>query len=331
MKYHLLFVLTGIASLFLSIPKAGLAKSDKLLASIEFSLQAYQQQRLNMDMPAASISLDRQRGLWIAGKRSVWKWNFENNKLFEINLIKNEQPKPLETLRHIAEWNDDLIVTSHEKLYKISFDPLKVLEFQATDQAHPRRLSFGIHVQKNRIFWTKSSGVWSMNLKEQILSKLHAHPPLHDKDQILLDPQLRQLWIIRKNKLLAYDYQQAAQKPQTILEIKYPFTGIMRPDSEIIAHTRHTVLILNSKGNIKKTIPVEGKRKLVLADIHAGQHNYLFHDRFLEIHRTDSMDSLYSKVKLGRVRKAGQMVARKNMLGLILDGKPRVFQIEGRW
>ncbi|MFK7824221.1 MAG: hypothetical protein AB8G05_08690 [Oligoflexales bacterium] len=330
MKHHLLFLMNCIPLLWME-SKACLAASDKLLATIELSLQTYQQQRLDMDMPAASIALDHQRGLWIAGKRSLWKWNFKGKKLLEINLIKNEAPAPDETLRYIATWNKGLMVASHKKLYKISFHPLKVFEFQASEKLGIEHRSHGFQIENSRFFWIRSNGVWSMNQKESVLAKWRSHPRLRKTDRVLFDLKKEKLWAIRKNKLLTYSYTKKGKRPQLLLEIKYPFIGIRQTESEIAVHTRHTILVLNENGTIQKTIPVEGKRKLVLADFHDGQHSYLFHDRFLEIHRTDNIETLYSRVKLGRVRKAGQMIARKNMLGLILDGKPRVFQIEGRW
>ena len=331
MKNHLLFLLTSIPSLLTSIPQASVASTDKLLATIELSLQAYQQQRLNMDLPASSISLDHQQGLWITGQRSVWKWNFAGSKLFEINLVNDEAPTPDQRLKKIASWDGELLVASHRKIFKVSFDPLKVIEFRASDEEAKTPQTFGLQVQANRFFWLKSTGVWTMNKKEQILTKLYAHPHLKIGDKPAIDISQKKLWIIRKNKLLAYSYEQEKKKPEVLLEIKYPFTGIKISGPDLIVHTRHTVLVLDKSGVIQKTIPVEAKRKLVLADIHLGQHSYLFHDRFLEVHKTREMRSLYSKVKIGRVKRAGQMIARKNMLALILDGKPRVFQIEGQW
>ena len=330
MKHHLLFLMNCIPIFWLDT-KACMAATDKLLATIELSLQAYQQQRLNMDMPAASITLDRQHGLWIAGKRSVWKWNFKGNQLLEINLIKKKKPRSHETLRHVTTWGKELLVASHQKLYKISFEPLKVFEFEAKDKPDPNHRSFGIKLEKDHLFWIKSTGIWSMSKKKQILTKWQSHPTLRKNDKALLDLKKQKIWMIRKNKLLVYSYIKPRKRAKKLLEIKYPFTGIMQTDSEIAVHTRHTVLLVDENGDIKKTIPVEGKRKLVLADLHDGQHSYLFHDRFLEIHRTDNIQTLYSKVRLGRVRKAGQLIARKNMFGMILDGKPRVFQVEGQW
>lgn len=331
MKYRLLFVLTNIATLFWTNSKAAIAATDKLLASIELSLQAYQQQRLNMDMPATSITFDHQHSLWIAGKKSVWKWNFTNKKLKEINLIKSENPKPEQILRQIATWDDGLVVASHQKFFKINFKPLKVLEFQTKNQDNIAQRSYGFHVTKNRIFWIKSNNVWTIDQKNLLLTPWKQHPKLKKSDQVLLDTENFKLWIIRKNKLLAHNYLAKGQATKKILEIKYRFTGIDRTESGIVLHTRHTVLVLNGDGSIKKTIPVESKRKLVLSSFLEGQHSYLFHDRFLEIHRVENLESFYSKVQLGRVKRAGKMIAKKNIIGLILDGKPRIFQIEGQW
>lgn len=126
-------------------------------------------------------------------------------------------------------------------------------------------------------------------------------------------------------------FSRGSTETKEIAKTNHNLRGVKKAKSDFFAHTKYAVLRYNSSGELVQTVPVEGNLKLISIDISDSNHSYLFHNKLLEVYKLKEKTSLRFKIPFGRVKKAGQMFVDQSYFVIVVDGSPRVFQLEGQW
>lgn len=298
--------------------------SQNLDTAREILLPDFQYSQLKKDFPITDILLDNGNSLWITGQKNLWRWQLSNNKMEKINLIKKNDS----ALQSITTTNDEMFVVSATQIFRLTFNPLQVssLKIEGKRKQTVKLLAFN-----NRLIWVTTSGIYTTDPGFERLVRLKNSPSLTLSDKILY-PKKNTLWIARKNRLLKLSFDNKKLTTTLLINTKNQLQNIFSSkDSGVFSNTRYTVLRFTKSGKLIQSIPVEEGRKLALININDNFHSYLFNDKLLEVYQIHSKKSFKYKLNLGIVHKAQKMIQKKSIIGLLIDGKPRIFQLSGKW
>ncbi len=292
----------------------------------ELILPDFQYEKLRLDLPVTSAVLDKGNSLWISGQRSIWRWQLTTNQLQRVELLRDLSGG---ALREVIMHQDSLFAMTDRDLYQIKFNPLAVVRLKSRQ---PDIKSISLAAGGKHLYWTTTKGIYAANLSEKTLIPLTDMPKLETNDNALFIWETDSVWYLRDNNLYLQKIKSEDGIPKKILSSKQKIRAIQRGgDGDVFVHTRFSVLRYDLNGNLIQTIPVAGARKLVLMSPSPGAHAYLFSDKLLEVFQLDSKKSLNFRLEIGRVQQASKILINGSMVSLILDGKPRAFQLSGSW
>jgi len=317
------FIVCGFLSAFGAT--LALADSNKLKTSREIVLPDFQYKKIKSDLPIDSIIMDKQKTVWMAGKTSIWRWQLESNHLQRIRLIKKPNG---DRLRKLLIHQESIVAMSNQQLFELRFNPTRLTKLKSNNR---RVVSLNLSANKHDLFWITTGGVYLADLKNQNLIHMSQTPQLFSKDKISFVPKNGSLWFARKKDLFLRNLIDDNVQSKLLLKARNKLTAIHRIDDNIFVHTKHSVLRYSTKGKLRQRIPVEGNRKLVLMSLTGRFHSYLFSDKLLEVFDLSKKNSKHYRLDIGVVKKARNLVNEGSMVALISDGKPRAFQLSGKW
>jgi ligand-binding sensor domain-containing protein len=291
----------------------------------EIVLPAFQFDKMKQDLPIVSAVMDSGDAMWLAGKQSIWRWQLKSNQLQRIQLVKDGSGGPL---REIVIHDDSLFAMTSRDLFQVKFNPLKAIRLKSNGVATKgiAMIPGGRH-----LYWITTSGVYAADPMQRSLMHLTNAPELAADDKAVFVWEDGRLWYSHNGKLYIRDMIASKAETREILATKQKLKAIYRSGDEIYVHTRFSVLRYDLQGKLLQTIPVQGDRKLVLMEPSEDMHTYLFSDKLLEIYQLQSKKTRQFQLNIGRVQQASRLVVHGTMIGLVLDGRPRAFQLSGAW
>jgi hypothetical protein len=310
---------------FLACDAFAVQKVRPFGTSREIILPTFQFAKMQSDLPISAAAIDSGDAMWLAGKQSIWRWQLKSNQLQKIRLVKDLANGPL---RDLVIHQDSLFAMTDRDLFQIKFNPLKAIRLKSNNAS---TRSIGMTPGGKHLYWITSKGVSAADPVQKTLMHLINSPDLARDDKAIFVWENGSLWYSQGDKL--YLRNMIADKPvsKQILITKDKLRNIYRSGDDIFVHTRFSVLRYDLEGNLLQTIPVEGERRLVLMNPSEEAHPYLFSDKLLEVFQLRTKRSLRYQLDIGRVQQATRMVTHGSMIGLVLDGKPRAFQLSGNW
>lgn len=297
--------------------------TNELLTATEMILPRYQSLSLDKDFPASNLILDGST-LYIAGRRSIWKWNLKGKALRRINLFGKKEKGQLKGLT-----TDGIsIMTAYDKgVFRVRKNPLRVLKY-----THPMAVggkTIALTGQSDKILWVHSKAIMNVDRYGQTLIPRFVKTGLKPGDKVLHDSIGGILWISRGNTIRRAVIGATIKSPEVVFESKKKILGIHLAGSQLMAHTARSVIRLNQEGKHLQSIPVTGSRELATMQILGNSHSYLFSDGLLEIFNLTSRTSRRYKLPLENARNAVLGVG-EGVATVIDDGIPRAFSLSQR-
>ena len=304
-----------VIALLCSALRAQAAPETEL--SREFQLTSTQARKIRSDLPATSIAVDDQQQLWILGQRSLWLWSPQQKRLRQIRALRGKAYAQ-ERFQAMQLRQGRAFVATDRYLLQISFDPLQMLEYAAPqDDAF---LGFVDTVDQTLAF--SKHQVFRIQPEAEDKELVHQFPtPAKPTDQVL--ERDGTFWRLRGREL--------SLNGSTVFQASSDFVAMTYHANSILAHTKYTLLRFQMSGKVFRTIPVQGDHKFVAMDVAGPRHYFFFSDRMLEVKTEGEQRPRFYFLDIGRVKKASAFVARESTIAMILDGKPRVFQLAGTW
>lgn len=304
----------------------GVGENNSSDSSRELKLGDYQFETIAEDLPSCCLVFDQNNTLWIAGKKSLWIWNTLEKRLQQMNLLGQNKKENL-ALKHLEIRDKWIFAASDTALFQIDTQQMKAFRY---DLFHDSFASHGIYFDDDLAFWVRSNGVYVIrpNLKSLVRLTTHQIP----KDAMTMYYHKENLlWSVEKNNIKLINYNKTPAIEHQIMLGKNNFLDIKSQGSDVYIYNKYTVLRFDIKGDILQTIPVEGDNRLILMSLDEQTHYYLLSNSSLELYFLNSKTSKIYDFDLGRVKKAFQMARNNSMIGMILDGNPRLFQLSGKW
>lgn len=299
------------------------------LAVREFIPKKFHETKLSEDLPVNATYLDKNQTLWMTGQKYLWKWNFHSNKLQKIS-IPDLRPDQQLNQSQIFATHKKVFIGVSETLWQISFNPLKVIRYQAGPEFKGSK-SHQLSLSNGHILWTLTRGIILINPHSQKLKPRLITNQFKVTDQILFHEKSNKIWAIRENSLFYLNLKSQEKSMVRVVSLDQKFLGLSSRQERLMAHTSYSVLILNPDGDILRTIPVEGQNKIDQVSLSPDQDNYLFKDQSVEIFRTDSKKIYHARFGPMEFQQISDFQSWNSILTFVSNGKPRVFQLEGVW
>ncbi len=294
------------------------ASETKPTSLSEITMDSKQIESISSDLPAKSLGVDSFENVWFIGSHFLWKWVPTRQTLQKIKLA-TELP-----LRQLFVQDDHIFVSDDESLFYIESNPVKIVSYKSLDE-NSQSLALDFNAEHN--FWIKSDGIYELSLEENSLRKIHAHNiRFMEEAKYLYIPSQETLWMLRNKTLSCLNYSNFKQSNASTEKIAEKIQDIQKVGKNIFALSRYAVFRYSESGKLIQTVPVSSTRRIVLSSLKKDSHVYVFQDRLLEVHRPKEEKTYHFYLDLERVHKATTMFFQSAYLGLILDGKPRVYE-----
>lgn len=317
------------------------SNAQKILSASEIDIPGYQKHKLQKDLPARDLLLDRDT-LWVLGQRYLWKWNLIETKSLQRIKLQKAIRKNM-ALTSLGTDGVSIFTASAESLLQIRLNPLEVLKFELKNIDPKIRKNF---VKKRKQFaplgfagwgddfwWIHSAKLYNIDRYGKTLIPKRIPAKLKKSDLVQYDPFSDVLWVSRDRSLYKIDTsgkprEKNTKRSQRILKSKGKIRSIKLLQNGLLVQTSQTLLKLDEKGSILRAIPVESSRKLLSMSIGKAQHGYLFDDGLLEIYKTNRRHSLRYRVPSFKTRSKEIMSQTAgNLFAWIDRGTPRVLRL----
>ena len=152
-RRNILIIITQV-TLGLCSPASAFGLDSSQLSSLQrLSMQSFANQEIQDDLPITDIIMDTDNGLWIAGQTAIWRWSLLTDHIQKIQLIRNSG----ESLKALGAQKSALLAASDQSIFRITFDPPKVVRFQHPSYKNGKTL--GIQLAKDGLRWLHEDGV----------------------------------------------------------------------------------------------------------------------------------------------------------------------------
>ncbi len=280
-------------------------------------------EKLLADSPATQIKMGTDHSVWIAGQQYIWRWQYQLNRLQKLR-FRNPQEK--EPVKGLTLGHEKIYIGTDKKVHRVNLYPLKVKTYEIDAKGD----LISLNSKNDLVYMTRTNGVYIIDDK---IEKIIKHLPFatKTKSKSLYIPDRETLWSAQDTTLLQQFIDQGTPKKRTLISLKTPFRGIVPDGEHILAYTPYAILRYNLEARVVQTIPVEGNHKLVSMATEKGYHTYLFSDRVLEKYDLKQEKTKHFYLDIGLAKKITSMSTRKSDVALLLDGKPSIYQLSGKW
>jgi len=284
----------------------------------EIVMDPHQSQEIASDLPANGLGIDSKENAWFIGTHFLWKWTPERRTIEKITLASSRP------LKHITVSEDLIFVSDDSQIFQIEMFPLKITSFPSSDKVSQ---SLGIIAEQSSVFWVKTDGLYELSKTEKSLHKIQEHNIVKEEEEqkFTYFPSTKTLWFTKDHELSYLSYGEN-KKAKKLGKIEKNIDDIQRVQDEVFGISRTAVYRYSKRGKLIQTIPVSSHRRIVLSTLLPNAHAYVFQDRLLEVQMPFDKKEFHFYLDIGRVHKASAMALRSSLLGLVLDGNPRIFQ-----
>lgn len=289
------------------------------VALIDLQLPTFQQAALAADEPVQDLLLEPTGVTWLLGRTSLWRWAAESKSL---KRLKFGDPKLAEqdVLRHLGTDGLSVFAAGEGALYQAQWTQGRVFRYPL----QPKAPTFGFAGFGDDFWLVQATGLFQFDRYGRTLQPKSTGVQLSKGDLTYFDTQRKTLWVARKTKLIKQVLGGSA--PVVTLNASHRLLGIAPGDNELILHTAHAVLRVDSNGKLKGSIPVESRRKLVSMNVTKDAHAYLFDDNLLEIYDVKKLTVTRYRLPLEGVTEIKALAISGSFVALLADGRPRTFK-----
>lgn len=289
----------------------------------EILLPGFQQSALAKDLPAGDLLFTTPNSLMILGERSIWEWRLADRALRRLPLSDGDA-----TGSHLVSFGTSgvhLFAAAEDALFQVDWEQGRVFRYSnPLPPTHP--LGFA---GKGDNFWLLQAGsLLKFDVTARSLVPRIKAPFLLTHDKPLLDPETKILWILRGTTLFRVNLADPSGQFTAKLTARHRLLDLQTSASGLLMHTAHTVMRISNEGKLLRSIPVEGRRKLVKMTITNEAHAYLFDDHLLEIFRLRDQRTLRVRLPLEDTEPVTTLRISGALVALVADGRPRIFLVD---
>lgn len=334
---------------------------------IPVALPKYQADLLAADLPivdALSVSgASSNGGVWLAGKRALWRWDVSRNVLQRVVLIWDSPLSSLSNdegdLNTPADQSLDFSrVKEPERLLKLGFDgqyvfaassfhifqiasvekgyrETKVFRYDlGGSKEHP---CFGFFGTGNSFWWLGTRRALRIDRENRKLLAAPVSLNLLPTDLAALVADQGAVMQIRDRVLTRTPLGSPEASATRLESFSLAPKGLFVEHSshELFLYTARTVLRYSGDGTRLQTIPVENHRALKTAFFGESVHGYLFDDGLLEVYdlgvkRTASFQFETAGVSMNHINSIVVLGSYDKDLSVVLYGRdmPRAFKLD---
>lgn len=300
------------------------------LSSEEVKLQPFQLDQLQSDLPIGDFSIGPDRAVWMIGKSNIWAFDVDAMKLRKVPLAPQNVSSAQgdDELRSIVtDQNGDVFVATDRAMYQFLAIRKQVLKYDFPQQSNLPLATLGVASEGDYVWWINEAGIAKIDRyghKIIPIGKLGAEPMGHFAI-VPSDPP--SFWRVDREKIYRHDLSSGGiSAAKMVAKLANEIRGIFPHGLGAIGVTGRTLIHMESSGKIVRTIPVEGKRKIVLAQINSMRHSFLYNDRLLEIFQIQDRIQRQMSLPLGRIKKAKKLVVSDQVIGLLGDGMIHLYR-----
>lgn len=261
--------------------------APKAAMATELALPAFQSSTMQEDLPAGDVLLDDNGVAWIAGSTSIWRWDGARSTLQRI-VLDALVGVPVGPLRHVASDGVSLFVADDRQVWRVQFNPIRVLRYGLPDGL--TGTSFGFGGSGDDIRWIHSTGVYWVDRYGKRLQMKIAAPGLQKGDRVVADQAAdasggRRAFVARGRdvSMRLFDGSGRATTSRVVYAGKQAILDFRRSGSGFVGISAYHAFHLDAAGTLVKATPVEGRRRLVAMDASATAHAFYFNDGLLEL------------------------------------------------
>jgi len=297
-------------------------ESFAVLSHRELELPSHQSKALLADGPISSMVMDDSNGIWLLGKKYLWRWALLERQLQKFQISKDDNKKM--PFQHLLTNGKFLFFANRDEAYQMQLDPIRLLRLPIPNQ-QARTLALGLTGEE--IFWTTTSGTYKLNSRfDQLALVLSA--PFNAQDYSWYDHEHNMQWIARGNAVLLTGERQGKVRARLVHQAKHPFIGLTANQSEVYAYTENTLLRFDRSGALLQAIPVQNGRKLRRAEITPASHNFIFDDGLIEIYDIRNEIVRHYQMPHAANRNIAAFHVRSQIAAFVADGVPRVIHLQ---
>lgn len=315
-------LLAASASFFPPVATAASLKSAWARTE-EIILPQYLKAVLEEHSPIVDMMPSGERGLWLMTRGSIWLWRVEAKGLTHINLDQGDGSSgPLESL---GTDGISLFAASAKSLFQVTWPDRRVFRYALPKGGREATLGFAGSGDDFRIIHTR--GILSFDRYGKNVKLDHPFKSLPATDPIKLQPTTGTLWRIKGKVLEQADLSSPEPQFKMLLKTHNPLMNLALDGAGMVVHTPYAVLRISPQGKLLKSIPVEGRRKLLSMDISPDVHAYLFSDHLLEIYRPAERSSVRVKINLPAQTRIKKISVENDLIGILTENGAHVFKV----
>ncbi len=283
------------------------------------TLRGFQQSEVSTDLPANDIILDTDNGLWIAGRKAIWRWSLITSQMQKLALVENAS----DSLQSLGAQGSSLLAASNRWLFRVNFNPAKVLRFAHPVQGTGR--SLGFNLTDGMPQWLHQDGILVLESSGAKMMTSHVAPLINAERASIHDGKSEFIWFTRGRYLAKMDLKDPKSKVQLVHKATSNFEDVQSTQESIFARTQQAVLRFSPDGKLIQAIPAQGQRRIVAMHITQQAHYYLFHDGLLERYdiARKKVNSFAIPIKPGQ--HVGKLIGRNAIIAVLIDGLPNAY------
>ena len=291
----------------------------------EVLMPPYQAGAMEREFPASDLRFANAKQLWVIGQDSLFQWDIDGKKLKRLTLTPDNDKAQIGPLALLGTDGVSMFAAADGALFQVSWEQGRVYRYQSTSATAGRPLAFD--ADGDTVWLVHNNAVLTLDRYGKTLKPLRHVPLLQGVTKAALDASAKVLWFVKGKRLFRLAIDREDAQPAAVLEAKHALIDLKLSGHELIAPTPHTILLLSPEGKLVRSIPVEGARRILAVHVGEGSHAYLFNDQLLEVFLTKEKATLRFRLPLEDDDKITKIALSGRRLGVIVDGKPRVFTL----
>ncbi len=282
----------------------------------EYKLPGFKAAALEKDLPVADILLAGADSVWIAGKQSLWNWRLSEGRLTKIALDEAPQKLAFDGLSVFA--------AGKKRLFQYQVATKRLFVYQIPGAVDGNAVAFG--GAGDDLWLVHARGLFAVDRYGKTLNPMKRLGFLTAGDLAAYDPAHKKLWVARGKEVSAVDLESGAE-PKTILTVKRPLLGLALDAGQVVLHTAQSVLRLDAgTAKTRKSIPVQGARKLTAMAVAKDRHAYVFDDYLLEIFDVEKKTAHSFKLGIDGEEGVSRLAVAGDTAAMLVGDRVRAFR-----
>jgi hypothetical protein len=278
---------------------------------------------MDRHFPLVDMAPSENGGLWFLTREALWFAHFESKTFTHISLI--QESASAHPLKKLAAYGSFIFAANSQHLFQIIWPDRRVFRYQFPKVTSGTVLDFSIWQDELNIIHT--DGLLKFTPHEKKLQFVKSLPKLREEDFVRYNPQSQKLWRTRGKILEQADLSSPDIHFSMLLKTHNPILDLFIEGMRAVAHTAFSVLNLGPNGKITRSIPVEGRRRLLSMYLTQNVHAYIFNDHLIEIYNPEKRSFMRSKIDIQPQVKIKKMIVVQPLIYIMTEKKLQIFKL----